>query len=104
MEYYLFHTYYPNQDEDEYIWRIRKNLDEGVNEQRISGKPDYIKRNNEVVKCLPQKCVIGFGRDSEHASEKCGHLFTCSSFFDNKDDVNILKCVVCRTWLILFCC
>ena len=57
----------------------------------------YFNGNNEVVKIFNQKCVICYERDSVYAFRQCGHQCICEQCYQNKGDINILKCVVCRT-------
>ena len=53
--------------------------------------------NNEVVKNFTEKCVICCERDSVYAFRQCGHQCICEQCYQNKGDIDILKCVVCRT-------
>ena len=53
--------------------------------------------NYEVVKIFGQKCVICLERDSVYAFRQCGHQCICEQCYQNKGDIDILKCVVCRT-------
>ena len=57
----------------------------------------YFNGNNEVVKIFNQKCVICYERDSVYAFRQCGHQCICEQCYQIKSDINILKCVVCRT-------
>ena len=53
--------------------------------------------SNEVVKTFNQKCVISCESGSDYAFKHCGHQCVCEQCYRNKGDINILKCVVCRT-------
>ena len=53
--------------------------------------------NNEVVKFFIGKCVICYERDSEYACKQCGLQCICEQCYQSKGDVDILKCVVCRS-------
>ena len=53
--------------------------------------------NNEVVKIFRQKCVICYERESVYAFRQCGHQCICEQCYQSKGDIDILKCVVCRT-------
>ena len=53
--------------------------------------------NNEVVKIFSQKCVICLERDSIHAFRQCCHQCICEQCYQNKGDIDIIKCVVRRT-------
>ena len=57
--------------------------------------------NNEVVKIFNQKCVICYERDSVYAFRQCGYQCIREQCYQNRGDIDILKCVVCRTQL--FC-
>ena len=57
----------------------------------------YTNGNNEVVKIFNQKCVICLERDSDYAFRQCGHQCICEQCYQNKGDIDFLKCVVCRT-------
>ena len=56
----------------------------------------YLNGDNEVVKIFNEKCVICLERDSIYAFRECGHQCICQQCYENKGDVDILKCVVCR--------
>ena len=53
--------------------------------------------NNEVDKFFNQKCVVFYERDSVYAFRQCGLQCICEQCYQNKGDIDILKCVVCRT-------
>ena len=53
--------------------------------------------SNEVVKIFNQKCVICLERDSDYRFKQCGPQYICEECYQNKGDVDISKCVVCRT-------
>ena len=50
-----------------------------------------------MVKIFNQKCVICLESDSDYALRQCGHQCICEQCYYNKGDIDILKCVVCRT-------
>ena len=89
LDHSLIHTFWPghgeNQDQNENI------------EDEILIEPSYTNGNNEVVKIFNQKCVICFERDSIYAFRQCGHQCICDQCYENKGDIDILTCVVCRT-------
>ena len=73
-----------------------------VAEDEVDGDEDlietrYLNGNNEVVKIFNQRCVICLERDSIYAFRKCGHQCLYQDCYENKRDIDILKCVVCRT-------
>ena len=49
------------------------------------------------LKIFSQKFVICLERNSIYAFRQCGHQCICEQCYQNKGDVDILKCVVCRT-------
>ena len=58
---------------------------------------EYTDGSNEVVKIFNQKCVIFLEGDSDYIFKQCGHQCICEECYQNKGDIDILKCVVCRT-------
>ena len=63
---------------------------------------EYTDGSNEVVKIFNQKCVICLERDSEYIFKQCGHLCLCEECYQNKGDIDILKCFNCRTYSLLY--
>ena len=57
----------------------------------------YFNGNNEMVKIFNQKCVICYERESVYAFRQCDHQCICEQCYQSKGDIDILKCVVCRT-------
>ena len=53
--------------------------------------------NNEVVKNFNQKCVICLERDKVYVFRQCGQQCICEEGYQNKGDIDKLKCAVCRT-------
>ena len=93
LEHSLIHNCWPGHGEDEDdISDVEDEFDwdEGLIETR------YLNGNNEVVKNFIQKCVICYERDSIYAFRQCGHQCICQDCFENKGDIDILKCIVCR--------
>ena len=73
-------------DEDE------KDVEEDVSIDELG----YIDGSNEVVKIFNQKCVICLERDSDYFFKECGRQCICDQCYQNKDNIDILKCIVCR--------
>ena len=91
------HTFWPGVGEDiENEDDISDEQDE-VEENEDLIETQYLNGNNEVVKIFNQKCVICYERESVYAFRQCGHQCICEQCYQNKGDINILKCVVCRT-------
>ena len=58
---------------------------------------EYTDGSKEVVKTFNQKCVLCLERDREYILKQWGHQCICEECFQNKGDIDKLKCVVCRT-------
>ena len=87
------YTFYPHDEEGE------ENEDE-ENEYLI--ETNYCNGNKEVVKVFNQKCIICYEKDSVYAFRQCGHQCICEQCYLSKEDINILKFVVCRTKLFYY--
>ena len=94
MERTEIHTCWPRVGEDE------ENEDDDLVEEDEEDEDlietQYLNGNNEVVKIFNQKCVIRLERDSVYAFRQCGHQCFCEQCFQNRGDIDLLKCVVCR--------
>ena len=93
----MIHTCRPGHGED-----IEN--EDGISdvEDEVEGDGDlieinYTNGNNEVVKIFNRKCVICLERDSVYALRQCGHQCICEQCYQNIGDIDMLKCVVCRT-------
>ena len=51
----------------------------------------------EVGKSSIEKCVICLERNSDYLFKQCGHQCICEECYQNKSDIDIFKCVVCKT-------
>ena len=99
LESNLIHSFWPGHGED---LENEDDDDDLVEEDVVEENDDlietqYLNGNNEVVKIFNQKCVICYERDSVYAFRQCGHQCVCENCYQNKGDINVLKCVVCRT-------
>ena len=92
LERSLIHTFWFGHGEDDDL--VEEDM---VEEDENLIEPDYCNGNNEVVKIFNQKCVICLERDSIYTFRQCGHQCICEQCYQNKGDIDILKCVVCRT-------
>ena len=95
LEHSLIHSFWPGHGED-------VDDDDLVVEDVVERNEDlietqYFNGTNEVVKIFNQMCVICYERDSVYAFRQCGHQCICEQCYQSKGDINILKCVVCRT-------
>ena len=95
IEHIQIHTCWPGFGEHEE--NEDDHLVEEVEENEDLIETSYTNANNEMVKIFNQKCVICLERDSIYAFRQCGHPCVCEQCFQNKGDIDILKCVVCRT-------
>ena len=97
LERSLIHTFWPGVGKD-----IQNEDDDLVEADVVEEDDDliemqYLNGNNEVVKIFNQKCVICYEKESVYAFRHCGHQCICEGCYQNKGDIDISKCVVCRT-------
>ena len=92
LERNLIHTFRPDHGED----IENEDGDNDLVEEDIV-ETQYFNGNNKVVKIFNQKCVICYERDSIYAFRQCGHQCICKQCYQSKGDIDIIKCVVCRT-------
>ena len=97
LELSLIHTCWPGHGEKIEIEDDISDVEDEVEEDEEFIETNYTNGNNEMVKKYNQKCVICLERDSIYAFRQCGHQCICEQCYQNKGDINILKCVVCRT-------
>ena len=95
LERVLIHTLWPGHVNNIEGLEDEENED-NTQEDIIIQELQYTHGNNENKKVFNQKCVISFERDSEYIFKQCGHQCICERCYQNKGDVNILKCVICR--------
>ena len=98
LERSLIHTLWPGhgeniENDDDSVEENEDNIQEHINIHELQ----YTNGNNMIVKVFNPKCVICFERDSEYIFKQCGHQCICEQWYQNKGDIDILKCVVCRT-------
>ena len=77
------------EDEDEED--VEEDDEEDVNIHEL----EYTDGSNEVVKIFNQKCFTCLERDSDYIFKQCGHQCICEECYQNKCEIDILKCVVC---------
>ena len=92
LERILIHSFWSGYGED-----IEDEDDVLVEEDIIIHEKEYTHGDNEIIKVFNQKCVICLERDSDYIFKQCGHQCICEQCYQNKGDIDILKCVVCRT-------
>ena len=56
---------------------------------------EYTKGSNQVVKIFNQKCVICLELVIDDLFKECGHQFVCKECYQNKGNIDILKCILC---------
>ena len=99
LERILIPTFSPGHGEDienedgDLIEENEDNIQEDINIHEL----EYTNGSNEVVKVFNQKCVICLERNSDYIFKQCGHQCICEECYQNKGDIDIIKCVVCRT-------
>ena len=86
------HSFWLNIEDD-----MEELVGDDVEENDIVYEQEYTVGTNEVVRIYNQKCVICFERDSEYIFKQCGHQCICQDCYQNKGNIDILKCVICRT-------
>ena len=91
LERSLVHSFSSGHGED-----IENADDDDLVEEDVV-ETQYFNGKNEVVKIFSQKCVICYEKDSVYAFRQCGHQCICKQCYQSKGDIDILKCVVCRT-------
>ena len=97
LERSLIHTFWPGHGEDT---ENEDDISDVEDEVGLNGdliETQYLNGNNEVVKIFFQKCVVCYERDSVYVFRQCGHQCICEPCYQNKGDIDIIKCVVCRT-------
>ena len=94
LERNLIHSFWPGHGEYDDDDLVEEDVVEGI-EDLI--ETQHFNGNNEMVKIFNQNCVICYERDSVYAFRQCGQQCICENCYQNKGDINILKCVVCRT-------
>ena len=92
LEHTQIHTFYPHNEED-----VEDEDDVLVQEDEELIETNYTNWNNEVVKIFNQKCVICYERDGVFAFRQCGHQCICEDCYQCRGDIDLLKCVACRT-------
>ena len=83
------HTFWSEDEDDE-------DVEEDEEDEDLI-KTQYCNWNNEVIKNFNHKCVICYERDSDYIFRLGGHQYICEQCYQNKGDIDVLKCVVCRT-------
>ena len=96
-----FHSFHRNEDgeednEEEYMWRAQRQLDNWSEEQRNCLKPAYCNGNKETVKISNEECAMCFENHSVYAFCQCGHQRICENCWTNSK-AEMLKCADGRT-------
>ena len=101
MEFNQIHSFYPNEDFDkddkeEDLWKAQREVDDWVEEQRNLYEHAYCIGDIEMVNIFVQKFNECFKNFSVSAFRQCGHQRVCQNCYENKGDVDIIKCIVCK--------
>ena len=92
----LIHTSWPgHRDGDEEV-EDDSDVEDVVEENEDLIETIYTNGNNQMVKIFFKKCVFSSAKDSIYAIRQCGHQCICEECYQNRGDIDILKCVVCR--------
>ena len=91
------HCCWPHDDEEDQDVELVVEGDVLVEEDEGLIETNYCNGNYEVVKIFNRKGVIYYGRDNVYAFRQGGHQCICEQCHQNKGDIDIMKCVVCRT-------
>ena len=97
LERSLIHTFWPGHGEDIENEDDILDVEEENEEHEDLIETSYTNGNKEVVKIFNQKCVVCLERDSDYAFRQYGHQCICEQCYQNRGDIDILKCVVRRT-------
>ena len=97
LERSLIHTCWPGHGEDIVDEDDISDVEDEVEVDDDIQELEYTNGSNAVVKIFDQKCVICFERDSEYIFKLCGHQCICEECYQSKGDIDLLKCMVCRT-------
>ena len=92
LEHTQIHTFYPLDEED--VENEDDDLVEEDEEIEDLIEANYCNGNNEVVKLFNQRCLICSERDGVYAFRQCGHQCVCEDCYQNRSDIDLLKCVV----------
>ena len=93
----VIHTFWPGVGEDIKNEVDISDVEDEVEENEGLIETNYTNGNNEMVKNFNQNCVICYEKDSVYAFRQCGHQCNCEECYQNKGDIDTLKCVVCKT-------
>ena len=93
----LIHSFWPGVGQDGEDEDDISDAEDEVQEDEDLIETQHLNGNNEVIKIFIQKCVVCLERDSVYAFRQCGHQCICKQCYRNRGDIDILKCVVCRT-------
>ena len=97
LEHSPIHTCWPGHGEGEENDDDSSDVENAVQRDGDLIETQFLNGNNEVVKNFNQKCVICLERYSDYAFRQCVRQCICEQCYQNKGDIDILKCVVCRT-------
>ena len=97
LERSLIHTFWPVNGQDIENEGDNWDVEDEVEENEDLIGTHYTNGNNEMVTNSNQKCVICYEKDSVYAFRQFGHKCICEQCYRNKNDIDKLKCVICRT-------
>ena len=91
LERSLIHTFWPSVEED--MEDEQDEIEEDEEGDNIY-ELEYTDGSNEVLKFFNQKCVICLEKDIEYIFKQCSHQCICEDCYQNKSNIDIIKCVV----------
>ena len=97
LNYEQIHTFCTNEDGDD---EDQHNKDQKEEPNAIPDPPKLMEHHNgniEKVINFYQKCVICLDNPDIYAFRLCGRQCNCEHCYQNESDVDLLKCVICRT-------
>ena len=97
LERSLIHTCWPGHGEDIVDEDDFSDVEDEVEVDDDIQELENTNGSNAVVKIFDQKCVICLERDSEYIFKQVGRQCICEECYQSKGDIDLLKCMVCRT-------
>ena len=97
LENELLHTSCPRHRDGDGEVENDLDVEDEVEENEDLIETNYTNGSNEVAKIFHQKSVICLERDSVYAFRQCVYQCVCEQWYQSKGDIDMLKCVACRT-------
>ena len=90
----LIHAFWPDvgEDEEDNGDDVEDDVEEDVKVHEL----EYNDGSNEFVKTIKTVFYV-LNEDSNYFFKQCGHQCICEECYQNKGNIDIIKCFVCRT-------